>query len=93
MLTFDHVSVSHGKRKILRSVSFHLAPGRITVLLGANGSGKSTLFRCVSGLQSYQGKILLQGQDLKTIPPVHRARQVGVLPQILPQNLLSMRQN
>ena len=85
MLTFDHVSVSCGKKELLHSVSFGLVPGRITVLLGANGVGKSTLFRCVSGLQSYTGTISLAGQDLKTISPVQRARQVGLLPQILPQ--------
>ena len=39
-----NVSHSYGARKALDDVSFAVAPGSFTVLLGLNGAGKSTLF-------------------------------------------------
>ena len=40
MLNFHDVSVSYGKRTVLKQISFALTPGRITVLLGSNGAGE-----------------------------------------------------
>ena len=40
----------YGKRKALDDVSFTVAPGSFTVLLGLNGAGKSTLFSLVTRL-------------------------------------------
>ena len=39
-----------GERVALRRVSFVVAPGTSTALMGANGSGKSTALRIVAGL-------------------------------------------
>ena len=39
-----------GERVALRRVSFAVAPGTSTALMGANGSGKSTALRVVAGL-------------------------------------------
>ncbi|MBQ8400855.1 MAG: ABC transporter ATP-binding protein [Clostridia bacterium] len=91
MLIFDHVSVSYGKNTVLRDVCFSLHPGRITVLLGKNGIGKSTLLRCLSGLQTYTGSILLAGEDLRTLSARERAKRIGILPQLLPQTAFSCR--
>jgi len=33
-----------GPRRVLKDVSFSIAPGDFTVLLGLNGAGKTTLF-------------------------------------------------
>jgi ABC-2 type transport system ATP-binding protein len=38
------------KQKVLKGVSFNLAPGTITGFLGANGAGKTTTMKCVLGL-------------------------------------------
>lgn len=84
MLTFENLSVSFGDRQILDRVSFALPPGKITVLLGQNGVGKSTLLRCVNGLCPYSGRILLDGTPLSTQSERARARQIGILPQVLP---------
>ena len=39
-----------GKKRVLRGVSFHVAPGEWVSVMGRSGSGKSTLLRCSSGL-------------------------------------------
>ena len=45
------LSVGYGSRVIQHDLSFTLADGTLTALLGANGCGKSTLLRTLAGLQ------------------------------------------
>src|SRR5690625_3706315 len=43
------VSVSYGENEVLHDVTWRLAPGERTGILGANGAGKSTLLHLISG--------------------------------------------
>jgi thiamine transport system ATP-binding protein len=80
VLVVEDLSVSLGKTPILRSVSFHVAPGELVSLMGPNGSGKTTLLRALVGLERPTGgRILLDGRDLRNVP-VHR-RGIGLLLQ------------
>jgi zinc/manganese transport system ATP-binding protein len=63
-LQVEDVSVALGGRKVLDEVTFSLAPGSVTGLIGSNGSGKTTLFRTILGFQKTQGAILLNGTPL-----------------------------
>jgi ABC-2 type transport system ATP-binding protein len=58
-------SHSYGKRKALDNVSFTVAGGSFTVLLGLNGAGKSTLFCLITRLYAAQrGTIRIFGFDV-----------------------------
>ena len=58
-----------GGRKALDDVSFDVAPGTFTVLLGLNGAGKSTLFSLVTRLfAARHGKIDILGADVMREP-------------------------
>lgn len=92
MLEFDRVRVESGDRALLKDVSFKLQPHKITVLLGRNGSGKSTLLQCVNQCRRYTGEIRLDGQSLALLTPRERARQIAILPQILPETELCVRE-
>ena len=73
------LSYSFGERQALTDVSFAIAPGDFTVLLGLNGAGKSTLFALITRLYSARtGRIAVFGHDIKTAPGAALAR-LGVV--------------
>ncbi|MGW9309775.1 ABC-F family ATP-binding cassette domain-containing protein [Saccharomonospora azurea] len=49
VVDLEDVSVSFGDREVLRDVTWRIAPGERTGILGANGAGKSTLLGLVCG--------------------------------------------
>jgi len=63
-------------------VSFSMARGSFTGLLGPNGCGKTTLLKLLSGvLQPAVGTITLQGRPLHGIPRKEAARHIATVPQ------------
>ncbi|MBI1734450.1 MAG: ABC transporter ATP-binding protein [Candidatus Rokubacteria bacterium] len=50
LLGVDALQTFYGKSHVLRDVSFTVAAGGITVLLGRNGAGKTTTLRSIMGL-------------------------------------------
>ncbi|MDR3518297.1 MAG: LPS export ABC transporter ATP-binding protein [Azospirillaceae bacterium] len=81
------VAVNLGKhyrrRSVLRGVSVSVQRGEVVGLLGPNGAGKTTCFYIITGLISADyGEILLDGNDITTLPMYRRARLgIGYLPQ------------
>ena len=71
------------KRPVLRDVSLHVQRGEAVGLLGPNGAGKTTCFYIMTGLISADyGAVLLDGNDITTLPMYRRARiGIGYLPQ------------
>jgi ATPase subunit of ABC transporter with duplicated ATPase domains len=55
-------------RVLLDDVSFKVAEGRVTALVGANGSGKSTLLRLVSGDEPVQSGAITRAGPLGVMP-------------------------
>ena len=81
-LRFEHLSLTLRGRPVLRDVSGQFPPASVTVILGANGAGKSTLLACLAALRTPDsGMVMLDGRPLSSIPPMERARQIGLLPQ------------
>ncbi|NBV28518.1 ATP-binding cassette domain-containing protein, partial [bacterium] len=70
-LAFINVSYQYGQdvhTEVLRDISFELERGQTLAIVGPSGGGKSTLVSLVLRLYEYQGTILLDGQDIKTMP-------------------------
>jgi|EndMetStandDraft_4_1072995.scaffolds.fasta_scaffold41170_2 iron complex transport system ATP-binding protein len=81
-LSFESLSLTLRGRSVLRQVSGVLAPGEVTVILGANGAGKSTLLSCLAGLRLPDaGLVRLGGTALLTLTARERARAIALLPQ------------
>ncbi|MFF5324465.1 ABC-F family ATP-binding cassette domain-containing protein [Janibacter hoylei] len=71
VVDLEDVSVSFGDRTVLDDVTWRIAPGERTGILGANGAGKSTLLGLICGtLEPTEGRV----KRGKTV-------QVGILDQ------------
>lgn len=70
-------------RKVVRGISLDVKQGEVVGLLGPNGAGKTTTFYMVVGLvRPDQGRVLLDGAIITTMPMYQRARNgIGYLPQ------------
>ena len=70
-IEFRHVSFSYSPdTDLLSDISFKLERGKKYAIMGQSGCGKSTLLKLLTGyLDSYQGAILYDGQELQTLNP------------------------
>ena len=75
------VCVQLGERAVLRNVTLSVPAGQWTCVVGPNGAGKSTLLKALAGLLPAQGYIQWGGQDLHSLQPRVRARQLAWLGQ------------
>ena len=76
-----HVSKRYGKIEAVRDVSFDLAPGEITALVGHNGAGKTTLLKLMLGLaHPTAGTIRVLGDNPAAGEFAARSK-VGYLPE------------
>lgn len=64
-LRVESLRVDRLGQPVVRGVDLSVAPGEVTVLLGANGAGKSTLLDGISGVMPASGgRVLLDGADI-----------------------------
>lgn len=82
-VVFENVSFSYRPDEpILRDLSFRIAAGEHVALVGPTGSGKTTVIRLLCRLyEPQQGRILLDGRDIRSIPIADLRRQLGVVLQ------------
>jgi len=82
-LVVEGIGKAYKGRPVVKGVSLNVRRGETVGLLGPNGAGKTTCFYMITGLVSVDyGRILLDGQDISTLPMYQRARLgVGYLPQ------------
>ncbi|GAA4109629.1 ABC transporter ATP-binding protein [Streptomyces hundungensis] len=67
---------------VLRGVDLVARPGETTAIIGSTGSGKSTLLSLVPRLiDTTDGQVLVDGEDVRTLDPVLLAKTVSLVPQ------------
>lgn len=83
MLEVNNLSFEYRKGfPIFQNVSFKLKEGDVLSILGVNGAGKSTLLNCIANLfEPLEGKILVDGQNIKKMSLQQVARYIGYVPQ------------
>jgi ABC-type multidrug transport system ATPase subunit/pSer/pThr/pTyr-binding forkhead associated (FHA) protein len=54
-----------GTKKILDNVNLSVRAGELVYIIGGSGAGKSTLLNVMSGLSTSEGRVFLNGVDLK----------------------------
>ncbi len=83
VLAFDHVRFSYVPGKpVLRDASFSLAQGKTYALVGPTGGGKTTTASLMARLYDpTDGRVLLDGRDLRSYSPAERAQWIGFILQ------------
>ncbi len=64
LLKVDDLEAFYGPTQALHGISFELAEGGITTILGANGAGKTTTLRAVCGIIRTRGRIVFDGDEI-----------------------------
>ena len=82
-LVFDHAAFQHNSRSVgLEDISFRLAPGTTTALVGPSGGGKTTIVRLALRLLDPQsGAVLMDGVDLRRLAQASLRRAAALVPQ------------
>lgn len=77
---YANASSNGRERWALRNLSFTLHPGEKLALVGENGAGKTTLVKLLARLYDpAEGRILLDGRDLREYDLADLRRNVGVI--------------
>jgi ABC-type multidrug transport system fused ATPase/permease subunit len=67
-------------RKILNQISFSIAPGKMTALIGPSGAGKTTIMDLLLKLYSpTSGEIFIDDQNISGLDPASVRRQIGIV--------------
>ncbi|WP_396178490.1 ABC transporter ATP-binding protein [Flavobacterium sp.] len=83
-LMFENVGFTYEDTAIvaLKKVSFSLEKGKTLAIIGKTGSGKSTLLTLISRLYDVnQGKITIDGVDIRELNLYDLRNSIGVVPQ------------
>ncbi|KAG5719458.1 Heavy metal tolerance protein [Termitomyces sp. T112] len=84
-IEFENVSFSYdGRATALNGVSFKVPKGGSVALVGESGSGKSTILRLLYrfyDLGEGEGRILIDGQDIRNVTQKSLRQAIGVVPQ------------
>ena len=78
---FSHVSFSYtGVGQTLSDISFSLGRGQTLGILGPTGAGKSTVLSLLLRLyDADSGRVMIDGQDIRTVPREELTRKFGVV--------------
>ena len=73
-----------GRTTALNRVSFKVPKGSRVALVGESGSGKSTILRLLYrfyDLKNEEGRILIDGRDIRDVTQSSLRQAIGVVPQ------------
>ena len=82
MIEFQHVSFAYeAGRPVLQDLSFRIERGEAAGLIGANGAGKSTVMKLLLGLLQGEGRILVDGVEVRRDTLAEIRRKLGFVLQ------------
>lgn len=83
LLVVENLEVSYGATQVLWGISFAVAKGAVTCIIGSNGAGKTSTLNAVAGaIPVKRGRILLGAQDITSLPARDRVkRHISLVPE------------
>lgn len=85
-IRFENVTFGyHPNRPILRNLTMNIPAGKKIAIVGPSGCGKSTILRLLFRFYDVQsGRILIDGQDIRSVTMESVRKAIGVVPQDTP---------
>lgn len=81
-VSFTYDEGAPAETKVLENVSFQIEPGETIALVGPTGAGKTTIVNLISRFyEIQQGRILVDGYDIRHVSLESLRRQMGVMTQ------------
>ena len=78
LLETENIVKQYKKRRVVNGISLKVESGSIIGMLGPNGAGKTTTFYAIAGfIQPDKGRVLLDGEDITTLP-IHKRALKGI---------------
>lgn len=65
MIRIKALSKNYGNKEVLKNINMDFSNGKVYGIVGENGAGKTTLFRCIAGLEDFEGEITAEFSPLK----------------------------
>lgn len=65
MISIKILSKKYGTKTVLNNINMEFKAGKVYGIVGENGAGKTTLFRCIAGLEEFEGEIMSDFFPLK----------------------------
>ena len=65
MISIQNLTLNYGNHTVLQHINIEFDKGKVYGIVGKNGAGKTSLFRCIAGLETYEGIIEASYNPLK----------------------------
>jgi ABC-type sugar transport system ATPase subunit len=69
------------RNRFVKHTDLYVANGDTCAIVGPSGAGKTSLLRIIAGLDPHEGRVLIDQQEVQSLPPNHRA--IGFVSQDL----------
>jgi len=81
---FEHIHFRYSdKEPILSDFNLLIQPGETLALVGHTGAGKSSIAKLIARFYEFQeGKLLIDGRDIRTFDLTQYRRQLGIVSQV-----------
>jgi len=81
-IRFENVCFRYQDEQVLHNISFDLPPGKTLAIMGATGSGKTSIVNLLGRFyECYEGRVLIDGIDVKDMKLKELRRQIGYVMQ------------
>ncbi|MDR0963543.1 MAG: ABC transporter ATP-binding protein/permease, partial [Clostridium sp.] len=83
-IRFDHVSLTYegAQQESLQNIHFDVKEGQVIGIIGGTGSGKTSLINLLARFYEVtQGRILLGGEDIRSMDVNSLRRRIGIVSQ------------